>query len=711
MYICIIYNTSSILQITPHKVVYPHFFLYLCTRKTEYMRYLYIITALMAALVMTSRVEASEPMRQSLPLNDNWRFFWADRSDIDDAEYVALPHVWAEQGGDCFMCSTANYIREIYAPKTWNNKRIFLRFGGVQCVANIFLNDSYVGEHRGAYTAFTCEITDYLILGERNLLRVIVSNGQRSDMLPLSTDLNIEGGIYRDVELIVTERNAISPLYYSSDGVLVEQHSVTAERVEGVVKVALSASDKEHLSLDVAIFDDENHLVVAHTERVAKIPQSGCVELPYKIDRPKLWSPSSPSLYLVRVRLIGGDGVQDEVEVMTGFRRIGIDEHNKLSINGERVDVRGVGIAHDRRGLGSALSVKHLNEDYEYALDMGANALRSLSGPHPASLYERCDREGTLVWVDMPFTRAPYSFADICYYPTEVLRENGFEQLKEIIIQNFNHPSIVMWGLFSLVWQRGDDVVEYVEALNDLAHSVDGSRMTVGCSNSDGKINFITDLIVLRQNVGWMKGSPADVEVWCRQLSSNSEYNCLRYAVCYGEEGVMSHQSESIERARRNTRLLPERRQTFMHERYADILTRNDIFWGLWIDNLFDYGSSRRTYGVNNAGLVDFDHAEAKDGYYLYRAMWNEDEPTLHITNRRWTERRDTLQYIDVYSSVGEPMVLRGGDTLSVRKVGVAQWRADSVVVRGDVVIRATDSLGKHHDAIRFRVVNSEGCL
>lgn len=173
----------------------------------------------------------------------------------------------------------------------------------------------------------------------------------------------------------------------------------------------------------------------------------------------------------------------------------------------------------------------------------------------------------------------------------------------------------------------------------------------------------------------------------------------------------MSHQSESIERARRNTRLLPERRQTFMHERYADILTRNDIFWGLWIDNLFDYGSSRRTYGVNNAGLVDFDHAEAKDGYYLYRAMWNEDEPTLHITNRRWTERRDTLQYIDVYSSVGEPTVLRGGDTLSVRKVGVAQWRADSVVVRGDVVIRATDSLGKHHDAIRFRVVNSEGCL
>ena len=643
-------------------------------------------------------------MRQSVTLNDSWRFFWSADADIDNAEYVVIPHVWDEKEG------MANYIRELYVPKEWDSKRLFLRFNGVQSVANLFVNEVYVGEHRGSYTAFTFEITDYVKVGDTNILRLIVEGGVRSDVLPVSTDQNIYGGIYRDVELLVTSANTISPLHHSSDGVFVEQRVVGKERVEGVVKLYLSANEREHLSLHLAIRDSRGCEVATRNERVTKVGDKG-VELPFIINNPELWSPASPTLYSFELTLLADGQEQDRVLVTTGFRTVTVSKDNRLCINGEPFEVRGVGLAHDRRGLGSALSVSHLYEDFERITDVGANALRSLNGPHDSALYELCDREGMLVWVDMPFVRSSYSFADVCFYPSLLFRENGFEQLREIIAQNYNHPSIMMWGLFSLVWQRGEDIINYVEELNRLAHHLDDSRLTVGCSNVDGSINFITDLIVLRQDVGWSKGSPNDVDVWCRQLSTNKAWESLRYGVCYGEEGVMGHQSETMTRAKRHTRHLPERRQTYMHERYADILCGSGIFWGVWVESLFDYGSERRTYGVNNCGLVDYGHSEAKDAYYLYRAKWNADEPTLYITNRRWTERRDTLQHIDIYSSVGEPTLLCGEDTLPLRQVADVQWRADSVVLRGCVELRATDSLGVMQDRVRFRVVSDAESL
>ena len=670
------------------------------------MRNLYIITLLCLALLMPYCGRAAEPLRQSITLNDDWRFFWAAEADIDDAEYVAIPHVWGEDEG----ANMANYIRELYVPKAWANKRLFLRFAGVQSVASLFVNDAYVGEHRGSYTAFTFEITDYVKVGDKNILRLIVEGGVRSDVLPVSTDQNIYGGIYRDVELLVTSANTISPLHHSSDGVFVEQRVVGKERVEGVVKLYLSANEREHLSLHLAIRDSRGCEVATRNERVTKVGDKG-VELPFIINNPELWSPASPTLYSFELTLLADGQEQDRVLVTTGFRTVTVSKDNRLCINGEPFEVRGVGLAHDRRGLGSALSVSHLYEDFERITDVGANALRSLNGPHDSALYELCDREGMLVWVDMPFVRSSYSFADVCFYPSLLFRENGFEQLREIIAQNYNHPSIMMWGLFSLVWQRGEDIIEYIKALNTLAHQLDSSRPTVGCSNVDGQINFITDLIVLRQNVGWSKGSPNDVDVWCRQLSTNMAWEQLRYGVCYGEEGVMGHQSETMIRAKRHTRHLPERRQTYMHERYADILCGSGIFWGVWVESLFDYGSERRTYGVNNCGLVDYGHSEAKDAYYLYRAKWNADEPTLYITNRRWTERRDTLQHIDIYSSVGEPTLLCGEDTLPLRQVADVQWRADSVVLRGCVELRATDSLGVMQDRVRFRVVSDAESL
>lgn len=653
----------------------------------SFFRVIFFTLIAIASLTVDAR---SESPRDYYPLNDNWLFFATTAWDSDNAEYVSLPHTWNHTAGeDAYIRTSTNYVRDVELPEAWHDKRLFLRFKGVHSSADVFVNGCHVGSHDGGFTAFTIEITDKVRLGGTNQIRVLVSNASRNDILPTSSDMDLGGGIYRSVELMVTSRAIISPLHYSSDGVYVEQHSTTTERAEGVVRVMLSTPSIDHPTVNLRIFDPEGCEVMRRSLRVSRLNEERGVELPYTIDSPMLWSPTSPALYEVEVSIGDIDNPRDAVRATTGFRTITINDHNRLCINGEEIDIRGIGLAHDRLGRGWAITSSDIASDIATIEEIGANALRSLSGPHIAELYDYCDASGMLAWIDLPFTRAPYAFADICYIPTIPFRDNGFEQLREIIYQNYNHPSVVMWGLFSLVWQRGDDPIPYIEELNTLAHDIDPSRLTVGCSNTDGAINFITDLIVLRQDIGWSRGSANDLAVWCRQLSSNRAWSAMRYGVCYGEEGSVEHQSERIERAVRGEHRLPERRQSALHARYADILCSSGIFWGVWIESAFDYAASRRAYGLNQAGLVGYDHLERKDAFYLYRALWNDEVTTLHIADRRWSYRRDTLQHIDIYCSEGQPTLLVNGDTTTLRRVAEAQYRADSLSLRGRVRLKA----------------------
>lgn len=654
------------------------------------MRYYLTIIALLFAFV----VRGAEPLRQSFSLNSDWQLFPSSALDSDDAEHLSLPHSFDSNS------EPMTYTREFYAPREWSDKRVFLRFGGVAGSAEVVLNGRYVGEHRGNFTAFTFEITDCLAYGSKNYLMVGVSPASRSDMLPTSSDIELYAGIYRDVEIVVAERDMISPLHYSSDGVFVEQHKITADSAEGVVRLYLSTA-AEHPTVAVRIIDPSGYVAFEAEQRVQKYNTARGVELPFHFAFPELWSPENPQMYSVVAELMVDGKISDRVELKTGFRKITIGDDNRLNINDKAIAVRGVNMAHDRFGRRLVASHADIDSDLAIIRDLGANAIRSIAGPHDGYLYERCNEEGVLVWVDMPFMRSPLSLTDICYYPTQAFRGNGFEQLREIIAQNYNHPSVVMWGIFSLVWQRGDDPVSYVRELNELAHTLDSSRPTVAVSNSDGDINFVTDLIVLRQDVGLRRGSADDVEVWCRQLKGNAKFASLRYGVCYGEEGSVEHQTDDIKRSVRGEKLIPERRQTALHERYIAHIAEADIFWGVWLDNIFDYASPRRAYGVNQSGLVDFKREKRKDAYWLYRALWSA-EPTLHIAEKRWTQRRDTLQQIKVYSSVGEPLLLMDDDTLKVREIAPRQYVADSVVVHRRATISA--EAGDMSDKIGFRV-------
>ena len=655
---------------------------------------------LLLLLVATFAQGAELSPRTTYSLNDDWQFYFVHEG-IASAEYVCLPHTWSDE--ECYT-STAHYIRNIAIPATMRGKRLFLRFGGAQSVAEVFVNGRYVGEHHGAYTAFTLEITDKVRYGENNILTVVVSNNPRADVLPISTDQNLYGGIYRDVELLVTTKNIISPMAYGTDGVFVEQREVTVERASGVVQVHLSAKEEGAHMVNMRIIAPDGYEVCSCSVKSGKADKPLPVELPFVIDYPELWSPEKPTLYRVEASVGNISNPTDKLTFDVGFRDVSVNNNNRLCINGKECAVRGVNLAHDRQGVGVALSRENLDEDLSTICDMGANALRSLSGPHSAYLYDRCDREGVLVWVDVPLTCSSVNFSDIYYYPTSAYKTNGFEQLTEIVYQNFNHPSVVMWGLFSLVSTRGDDVLSYIRELDAMVHSLDPSRLSVACSNRDGEINFITDLIVLRQDVGWTKGSYDDVAVWCDQLKANKKFSKLRYGVCYGEEGVVGHTTDEVRRTERGATYLPERNQTIMHEKYSALIAEHNVFWGVWLDNMFDYASRQSSGGMRKSGVVCYDHASKKDSYYLYRALWNKAEPTLYIAERKWQRRADKLQSVKVYSSVGRPELTVDDESVELEEVMPCVWYADSVMLDDVTTLRVVDASQKHHDSVKIIV-------
>ena len=651
-------------------------------------------------LIATVAQGAESPQRTTYSLNDDWQFYFVHEG-IASAEYVGVPHTWSDEE---YYASTAHYIRNFAIPATMRGKRLFLRFGGVQSVAEVFINGRYVGAHHGAYTAFTLEITDKVRYGESNILTVVVSNNPRADVLPISTDQNLYGGIYRDVELLVTGKNIISPMAYGVDGVFVEQREVSAERASGVVQVHLSAKEDGAHMVNMRIIAPDGYEVCSYSAKSGKADKPLPVELPFTIEYPELWSPEKPTLYRVEASIGNISNPVDKVTFDVGFRSVSVNDNNRLCINNKECDVRGVNLAHDRQGLGVALSHDNLDEDLTLVRDMGANAVRSLSGPHDAYLYDRCDREGMLVWIDMPLSCSSINFSDIYYYPTAAFKANGLEQLTEIVYQNYNHPSVVMWGLFSLVSGRGDDVVSYIRELNDVVHKLDPSRLSVACSNRDGELNFITDLIVLRQDVGWTKGSYDDVAVWCDQLKANKKFSKLRYGVCYGEEGVVGHTTDEVRRTEHGATYHPERNQTLMHEKYSALIAEHNVFWGVWIDNMFDYASHFCIDGMRESGMVCYDHTTKKDAYYLYRALWNTSEPTLYIAERKWQRRADKLQSVKVYSTVGRPELMVGDQSVELKEVMPKVWSADSVMFDDVTTLRVRDTSSKYRDSVRIIV-------
>lgn len=637
--------------------------------------------------------------RDIYQLNDGWEFFFKSENTSDNARIVTLPHSWNTDplAGQNFRETTGNYLREIYIPNEWASKRIFIKFYGAQTVTDLFLNGAHIGEHKGGGTAFAFELTNWIRFGMDNSLQVVVSNTFRSDVLPVSTDQNLYGGLYRDVELIVTDETAISPLYYGSEGVLCRPSRVTKERVEGEMEVHMLTNRNTDATLYLEIFNERGKTIYTRSQRI--MGQHKSIRIPFFFDQPQLWSPETPHLYTATVRL-SNDSYHDEVHIRTGFRAV---ERNSdsgwIAINGEARQLKGVTLHHDH-ALGGLMDNMQLEADLQQVQELGATAIRSSMQPHGQHLYNLCDEQGMLVWIDIPMHRAPF-IGDMAYYTTPAFEHNAREQLREIIAQNMNHPSVIMWGIFSRLVPRGEDILQCIRNLNTEAKRLDPKRLTVACSDQDGPINFITDLIAWRQDVGWQRGSTSDLQLWRDQLKANWRH--LGSAVTYGGEGFLGMTARTSQQQRTN--LPTEERQTRFHEEYSRQLEADSLFWGMWVENMFEYGSARRPYGLNANGLITLDRREKKDAYYLYRALWNKRAKTVHLANRRDRIRSLSEQSFTVYSSEKDPVLMINDDTVRLWNTSPCIYRSDTVQLRGQVQVRV--SAGGVGDGVTMQIGNA----
>lgn len=662
-------------------------------------KYIFIAILLLAALQLGAREVHN--------LNYNWRFF----SNEDDKEQnVNIPHMWnfdALGGDQNYYRGLCNYQKDVTVPESWKGKRVFLRGYGANSVVNLLVNSKFVGEHRGGYNSFTWEITDLLDYGKRNFLWLMVNNSPRTDVLPIAGDANSYGGIFRDVELIVTGNDIISLTDNSSDGVYIVQKEVTPEKVDAEVMVMVNGrGDKNNLTASFSVYDNMGG-EVAHGQQKFKMDEGNTTSLnmPFSIDEPHLWNGTkAPYMYDVAVRIGDGDRIVDSVRVSTGFRKVDVDTLGNFRLNGEPYKTKGVIVHHDRAMVGNALTVEQVIEDFNFIREIGANIVRVAGVAHHPYFYELCDRYGIMVLSDFPLV-GPVRRTDRSFINSQFFLENAKQQAAEIASQQFNHPSVVMWGLFSDVRFSGEDPEAFIAELNSAVKQHDPSRLTVATSNQDGNTNMIPDLIIWDHHFGWREGMPADIAVWQKQM--HQKWSNLRSAVSYAAGASVNHQSDSLRRPSFQGNWHPERWQTYVHEVYFENLAPDNLFWAIFAGNLFDYGATIRRWGegngINDCGLVTFDRKTRKDAFYFYKANWNTTEPFVYIAERRWTVRNNAVQQIKVYTNRPEATLSVNGVSQGVGKAerGTIVWK--DVKLREGVNLVEVNS-GDLVDAVRITV-------
>jgi len=596
--------------------------------------------------------------RQMIPLNTGWQFYFAYNFEQGiKKEQVTLPHTWNAkevlQGIADYKRTSAIYENTLHVSQEWANKRLFLHFEGVNNVANVFINHKMIAEHRGGYTAFSVEITNDLKPGD-NLITVQVSNAYRLDVIPLHGDFNSYGGIHRPVSLLVTERNCISPLDYGSPGVYLKQKNVTQQLAEVEVLTKLSLTNRKDLRLRTTVYDQQKQQIKTITSEITAL-EGQDVKQSLMIDKPHLWNAKAdPYLYQVKVELLHDGNIIDEVVQPLGFRYFSVDPDKGFFLNGRYLDLYGVGRHEDLSGKGSALGDMDQDRDMDLIKELGATAVRLTHYPHSKHFYDLCDRNGIVLWSEIPFV-GPGGYTGTGYVKNTDLENNIKQTLTELIRQNYNHPSICFWGLFNELNFNYDDPEPFIKSLNDLAKKEDPDRLTTLASNLETKyFTDLTDVMAWNKYFGWYGGKFEEIGSWADQ--AHKELPAKPIAISeYGAGASPFKHTEKLTAPEAKGKFHPEEWQTAFHERYWSELKLRPFIWGKFIWVLADFGSSIRTEGdkdgINDKGLVTYDRKIKKDAFYFYKANWN-PVPMLYIAERRNNIRHTALTSIKIFTNV-----------------------------------------------------------
>ncbi len=635
------------------------------------MRTLY---AMLLVAMLSVAVKSSASTRSVENLNAGWKFKLGDFPgaeksgfDVGAWETVSLPHNWGwekAQIGEEYNRGPGWYRRDLSIGAPQPGKRYFLKFGAASSVADVYLNGSFLGEHRGAFGAFCYEITNDLSADGHNLLAVRVSNAPQPDIAPLSGDFSMYGGLYRFVELMEADSVCFCPTDHASPGVAWYQTSVTdSEALLRLLSwVSNGTARKDSLTLAAIILDAAGKEVVSEEQRIFLPPS---VTVPYTMDvhvsSPHLWNGrQDPYLYKARIELRASDGsVIDVVDQPLGLRYYHVDPEKGFFLNGKPYHLHGVNRHQDRYDKGWAITGADMREDIGLVKDMGCTVVRCAHYQHSEYFYSLCDSAGIFVWAELPQVNE--------INPSEAFEETSRNQLQDLIRQNVNHPSIFVWSLFNELWPGRPDPHRELMDLTIVAHGEDPTRPTIAATSTEQlpQMNKIPDLLGWNIYPGWYSGwgpkdSFGEILDRGRTMSRNG-------GICVSEYGAganVTQHEDHPSQPRSDGQWHPEEWQALVHEAAWAAIESRPFVWGSFVWNMFDFAVSTRHEGGipgrNDKGLVTYDRKIKKDAYFFYRANWSE-APTLYITSRRFTERTDATTDVKIYSNAKSVELLING--------------------------------------------------
>ena len=632
---------------------------------------------LLALALLPSFVSARS--RTDILLNDGWTIRSIFRTQRGTKGVpVTLPHTWNaeyEEGrSDRYERGTYVYTRNLEIPEDFAANRYFLYFEGVNSVADVFVQHRSAGSHKGGYTAFCLEITDLLKAGD-NLLEVWASNAYRTDVLPLSGDFNVQGGIHRPVHLIITGKDCIDPTFHASPGALILQKSVSDRKAELEIRTFLSVG-REALEVRSEVRDAAGKTIGS----VSAPAVNGTVSQSLTLDRPHLWNAKEdPYLYSVEISLVDDGKVLDSIVQPLGLRSVGIDKQEGFLLNGKPYDLHGFNRHEDFKGTGSALTMKEYRRDMELVTDAGATALRLAHYPHGEPIYSLCDTAGVVLWSELPMC-GPGGYDFTGYLPT--VEDNARQVSLEFFYQKHNHPSLCLWGIFNeLLVDEGrfvsyGDPAPFVKEMSDRFHSMDPDIVTT-CAICVGQDNFCgtVDAVAWNKYFSWRS---ADVDAAKFLTSAQEQAGATPIGLSeYGSGGSPFQHADPLHYGEYKlpSGYHPEEYQALCHEGYwTAIKDRKDVWCKLvwqFSDMTSCIKSEGDTPGMNDKGMVTYDRATLKDSYFFYKANWN-PAPMLHLCSARYTERSYAKTEVRAYTTLGNATLYLNG-----KKIGKA--RPDSL--------------------------------
>ena len=594
-------------------------------------------------------------MRQILKFNDNWEFL-KGVSEINAAEVgesITIPHTWnatdGQDGGNDYFRGTCLYRKVFRSDLLPKAKKYYLEINGANSSADVYMNGKRLAHHDGGYSTWRVNITGYL--RTENTLCILVDNAPNEEVYPQVADFTFYGGIYRDVNIVCVEETHFDLEYFGGKGLV-----ITPEIAETAanVKIDTYVNDMEKGDeISFCIFDADGNAVAQC--------QSATTSAVLTIEDVHLWNGRiDPYLYTAEVAIIRGGEKIDQISSRFGCRTFRIDAKTGFILNGKEYPLHGVSRHQDRWQIGNALLPEHHLEDMDLICEVGANTIRLAHYQHDQYFYDLCDERGMVIWAEIPYISRHMSGGN----------DNTMSQMRELIVQNYNHPSICVWGLSNEITMDGakdPDLIANHHKLNDLVHEMDKTRpTTVACISMcdiDEKYVHISDVVSYNHYFGWYGGGLDEYGTWYDKFHEkypNKPIGCSEY----GCEALNWHNSNP------ESGDYTEEYQAIYHESLIRQLFTRKYIWSTHVWNMFDFGADARAEGgengQNHKGLITIDRKYKKDAFYAYKAwlVSPDVDPFVHICGKRYVDRVEEVTKVTVYSNLPEVELFVNGESI-----------------------------------------------